>query len=270
MDSRRGEALGLLAEFAGTFWLVLIGAGAIMKTTGAGAPDRMVVALCFGFAVAMAVIGLGRVSGAHINPAVTLALALAGQFEWRRVPQYIVAQMMGAVAAAAVLRVMLGSAASLGATVPAVGDGLALAVEAVLTTALVCVVLVVAARRRVPVHFAGIIIGGTVAAGAWFAGGVSGASMNPARSLGPALVSGELGVLWIYLVGPTIGAAVGALGWRVVVGRGLPRRSGGVALRPRLGSAERVVLVEEGLYGLAMRVQGVGPPIKARVSEIRE
>ncbi len=270
MKSGREEAVEFLAEFAGTFWLVLLGAGAIMKTTGAGAPDRMVVALSFGFAVATAVICLSRVSGAHLNPAVTLALALAGRFGRRRVLLYVVAQMAGAVAAAAVLRVTLGSVAALGATVPTVSDGVALAAEASLTAVLVSVVLVVVARPRIPVLFAGIIIGGAVAAGAWFAGGLSGASMNPARSLGPALVSGELGALWIYLVGPALGAIVGALGWRVAVGRGVLHRSGGVALRLRLGSAERVVLVEEGLDGVAMRVQRLGPAVKARVSEVRE
>ncbi|MHB8869466.1 MAG: MIP/aquaporin family protein [Thermoleophilia bacterium] len=215
----RVRAVELLAEFAGTFWLVLIGGGAIMLTPAWSAQSGVFVALSFGVAVASAVICFGRVSGAHINPVVTLALACAGRFPWDRVPSYAAVQAAGALLAATILRVILGSGVSVGATLPSVSDGSAVLLEALLTAVLVAVVLLVVARPWITRPLAAVLIGSTVALEAWWAGPLTGASMNPARSFGPAVLSGNVDPLWVYVVGPAFGAVLGVLAVRVAGGR---------------------------------------------------
>ena len=159
------------------------------------------------------VYALGHVSGAHFNPAVTAGFAVGRHFPLARVAPYWVAQVFGAVTAAAFLRASLGDV-PLGVTHPAGSDGQTLAWEVVLTFVLMFVIVAMATDTRAVGQGAAIAIGGTVALGALVGGPISGASMNPARSIGPALVSGELGDLWLYLVAPTAGAIAAALAYR--------------------------------------------------------
>jgi aquaporin Z len=213
LDNSR-ETRRLFAELWGTFLLVLVAVGAdIASVLSAGALSRPLAAAAPGAMVMVAIYFMGAVSGAHINPAVTLAFALRGNFPWRRVPGYLGAQLAGAVLAAALLRALFGTVADLGATMPRAGvtEVQALALEVVLTAGLVNTILGTASGARNIGTNAGIAVGGYVALAGLWASTFTGASMNPARSLGPALASGNLHALWIYLIAPPIGAALGAL-----------------------------------------------------------
>jgi MIP family channel proteins len=159
---------------------------------------------------------VGHVSGAHLNPAVSLAFAVTRHFPWTRLVAYWAAQLAGALLAAALLRASLGSDAHLGATLPSGSQGQSFVWELVLTFFLMFVIMAVATDTRAVGEAAAIAIGGTVGLDAMFGGPVSGASMNPARSLGPAFVSGDLHALWLYVVAPAVGATVGALAYQVV------------------------------------------------------
>ena len=195
----------LVAEAIGTFALVFAGCGAIaVGTIGAAG-----VAAAFGLAIMTMIYALGHVSGAHFNPAVTAAFAVGRHFPPGRVAPYWGAQVAGAVAGAALLRATLGDV-PLGVTQPAGSDTQALVWEAVMTFFLMLVIVAVATDTRAVGQAAAIAIGGTVALDALVGGPISGASMNPARSLGPAVVSGDLADLWIYLVAPPLGA-IGAI-----------------------------------------------------------
>jgi aquaporin NIP len=214
-----------VAEFVGTFALVLFGCGAI-----ADGLDPTAVALSFGLAVAVMIYAVGHVSGAHFNPAVSVAFALGRHFPWPRVVTYAVAQVAGAIAAAVVLRISFGQSVAIGVTTPAGGDLQAVAWEAILTFFLVLVITAVATDTRAVGEAAALAIGGTVALGALVGGPISGASMNPARSIGPALVAGDVSHLAVYLVGPLVGASAGALLYRYLRGGGIEKpapRGGG-------------------------------------------
>ena len=206
----------LAAEALGTFALVFFGAGAIMVAAKYGSFGQLGIALAFGLAVAAMVYALGHISGAHINPAVSLAFALSRHFPWRHVGAYWIAQCCGAIAAALLLRASLGDVADVGATTPSGSDGQSFLWELVLTFFLMLVIMAVATDIRAVGEAAAIAIGGTVALGALVGGPVSGASMNPARSLGPALAAGELDALWIYLLAPLVGAALGAVAYQLL------------------------------------------------------
>ncbi len=208
-----------LAEVIGTFALVLFGCGAI----AVGSLESGGVALVFGLVVAVMIYALGHVSGAHFNPAVSIGFAVGRHFPWPRVATYALAQSLGAVAGALVLRLTLGDV-TLGVTRPAGPDVQALAWEAVLGFTLMLVITSVATDTRAVGEAAALAVGGTVALGALVGGPISGASMNPARSLGPALVEGDLTGLWIYLAAPVVGAALGALVYRYL--RGEPAAPG--------------------------------------------
>jgi MIP family channel proteins len=208
-----------VAEFVGTFILVL----SIAATAVAAALDMPVagpayssvaVPLAGGFALMVVVAGLGHISGAHLNPAVTLALAARGRFPWRNVPAYLIAQMAGALTAALTVWAIDGdrarTTAKLAATSPAagVGAGRVLLVEAVVTFVLVLVVIAVATDDRVPRSGAAAAIGFALIVAIFISGPVSGAGVNPARALGPMLVAGQLTDWWAYLVGPLLGGLV--------------------------------------------------------------
>ena len=208
----------LAAEAIGTFALVFAGAGAIMVDAKTNALGHVGVAITFGLVIMAMVYAIGHVSGAHFNPAVSFAFALTRHFSWARVGGYWVAQATGAIAAAAVLRGSLGNVADVGATLPSGSSGQALLWEIVLTFFLMFVIMSVATDTRAVGEAAAIAVGGTVGLDAMFGGPVTGASMNPARSLGPALVSGHLTSLWIYLVAPLAGAALGGFAYQVVRG----------------------------------------------------
>jgi MIP family channel proteins len=208
-----------LAELIGTFGLVFAGTGAItIDAYTGGTVGHVGIALTFGLIVMAMIYAVGHISGAHINPAVTLAFAVARHFPLRHVPAYLVAQICGGVLASLALRGMFGTSGALGTTLPFGSDGQSFALEIVLTGFLMFVIMAVATDVRAVGQAAAIAIGGTVGLEALFAGPISGASMNPARSLAPALVSGTWDSQWLYLVGPVVGAVVGALLYRVVRG----------------------------------------------------
>lgn len=199
----------LVAEFLGTFCLVFAGTGAIIINHATdGTITHAGIALTFGLVVLAMIYTFGDVSGAHLNPAVTTAFALARRFPWPMVPSYLSAQVAGALCASAVLRLLFPENATLGATLPTGGAFQSFVMEIILTFMLMVVILSVSTGAKEKGITAGIAIGAVIALEAMFAGPVSGASMNPARSLAPSLVSGQLDHLWIYLVAPVIGAAL--------------------------------------------------------------
>ncbi len=198
------------AEGVGTFALVTGGCGAIVVDHATGALGHGGVAASFGLVIMVMIAAAGHLSGAHFNPAVTIAFAVTRHFPWRDVPSYLTGQLAGAVAAAGVLRGLFGLEAGLGATVPAGSPLQALGVEVLLTAVLMFVIVSVATDTRAVGQLAAIAIGGTVALDALWGGPVTGASMNPARSFGPALVAGVWPAHWIYWLGPLVGAVLGA------------------------------------------------------------
>lgn len=210
------HARHLLAEAIGTFALVFAGAGAIVVDARTHALGHVGVAIVFGLVIMTMIYALGHVSGAHFNPAVTLAFAVTRHFPWTRVPTYWAAQAAGALAAAALLRGSLGREGALGATLPAGSQGQAFLWELVLSFFLMLVIMAVATDTRAVGEAAAIAIGGVVGLDAMFGGPVTGASMNPARSLGPALVGGHLHALWLYLVAPPVGAVLAAVAYRLL------------------------------------------------------
>ena len=202
----------LVAEGLGTFCLVFAGTGAVVVNAVAGNPlGHGGVAAAFGLVVAIMIFAVGHLSGAHLNPAVTLAFSSARHFPAREAGPYVAAQLAGAILASLALRGLFGLAGGLGATHPSHVGGLgALILEAGLTAVLMIVILAVATDTRAVGSLAALAIGGTIALEALVMGPITGASMNPARSLAPALVGGDGADLWIYLVGPALGALVGA------------------------------------------------------------
>jgi len=206
------------AELIGTFALVFAGAGAVMVDAKTGALGHVGVAITFGLAIMVMIYAVGHVSGAHFNPAVSFTFALTRHVPWARVVLYWTAQLAGALLAAALLRASLGNLAHVGATLPAGSDAQSFVWETVLTALLMFVIMAVATDTRAVGEAAAIAIGGTVGLDAMFGGPISGASMNPARSVGPAVVSGDLHALWIYLLAPIAGAAIGAVAYQFIRG----------------------------------------------------
>lgn len=201
----------LLAELIGTFLLTLVAAGPATISAATGQKISQPAAVVAPGLLVMALIyTMGDVSGTHINPVVTLAFAIRDDFPWKRVPGYWASQFLGAILAALVLRLLFGNVGKLGATVPNPGLGPipALIMEIILTCLLVTVILGTAHDTRLVGHNAAIAVGATIALCGLFASPVSGASMNPARSLGPALISGNPHDVWIYFIGPLIGALI--------------------------------------------------------------
>ena len=200
-----------LAEAIGTFFLVLIGPGAAMVDAySGGVVGHAGVALAFAFVVLAMVYALGHISGAHINPAVTLALWSVGRFRGRDVLPYAVAQCAGAILAALALVAVLGPVGKEGATLPTVGVGGSFGVEWLLSFVLMLVVMAVATDQRVAPAFGGVAVGLTVGFCAMMGGPLTGASMNPARSLGPAVAGGSWDAHWIYWVAPVTGMLAAA------------------------------------------------------------
>lgn len=227
---RRYEWRRIFAELLGTFLLVLVAAGAVV--VDAAYPGRVPLdaqVTAPGLMVLAIIYFMGMVSGAHLNPAVTIAFSVRGDFPWQRVPGYVLAQLAGAVAAASVLRGLFGDVGHLGATLPgpATSAWEALAVEGLLTFGLVSVILGTASGPRNVGTNAAIAVGGYIAlAGLWGAP-VSGASMNPARSFGPVLIGGDWSAWWVYFAGPISGALLAvAAAW---VLRGPPAKAAALA-----------------------------------------
>jgi aquaporin NIP len=208
------------AEAFATFALVFAGCGAIvLDSERGGSLGATGIAITFGLVIMAMVYATGHLSGAHLNPAVTLAFCMSRHFPVREAAAFVPSQLIGAVAGALLLRIVWqGTPADLGATVPTVGSGSALVYELVMTAFLMFVIMAVATDVRAVGAAAAIAVGGTVAMDSLFGGDVTGASMNPARSFGPALVASEWTDFWIYVVGPVLGAVAGALAYEVARG----------------------------------------------------
>ncbi len=206
-DIRYELSQKLWSEFFGTFALVFCGTGAIViNNVAAGTVTHPGIALTFGLVVMALIYTFGDVSGAHFNPAVTLAFVAARRFEARHAAPFIAAQLVGGVAASLLLRILFPTDATLGATVPRGAALQSLILEIVLTWLLMLVILNVSTGAKEKGITAGLVIGAVIGLEAMFAGPICGASMNPARSLAPALVSGQWGALWLYILGPIAGA----------------------------------------------------------------
>ena len=206
-----------LAEAVGTFALVFAGCGSIMVAERfPGTLSHSAISVIFGLAVAVMIYAVGHISGAHFNPAVTLAFAAARHFPFEQVLAYWISQLVGAIVAMTTLIMILPPGKSYGATVPAVPFWQALSWEMILTFFLMFVIVAVATDTKAEGTMAGAAIGATVMLAAWVGGPVTGASMNPARSLAPAIFEGRLDVMWIYLVGPCIGAVLAALFYEAI------------------------------------------------------
>ena len=219
-----------LAETVGTFILVYGGtavavAAALQRPVAGPAYNSLATPVAFGLALLVVVASIGHVSGGHVNPAVTLGLAVTGQFPWRYVPAYLLAQLVGAVLGALATWATFGGPgrddAKLAATTPAsgVGSGIALLVEALVTFVLVFVVVSVATDERVHSSLAPIAVGFALTVAVLVAGPVTGGAVNPVRTLGPALVSGEFTALWVYIVGPLLGGIAAAVVYHRLLAR---------------------------------------------------
>ncbi len=238
LDSSR-EWRRLFSEGWGTFLLVVVAAGAdVVSARSGGAITLAMAVVAPGMMVMVVIYFMGTVSGAHLNPAVTLAFAARRNFPWGRVPGYILAQVAGGIAAGVFLRVMFGTIGNLGATVPGTGVSAlqALAMEVLLTAGLVNTILGTASGARNIGTNGAIAVGGYIALAGLWAAPISGASMNPVRSLAPDLVRGDFGSTWIYLVGPLAGAMI-AVGFEWIL-KGPPTTTGAIAAQGTLQEDE--------------------------------
>jgi aquaporin NIP len=229
VDGRPDLIRRATAEGIGAFALVFAGCGAIVtEAEHPGTLGTVGIAIVFGLVIMAMVYAIGHLSGAHINPAVTIAFALTRHFPRAEALTYVLSQVLGALLAAAALAVVWPSEpAALGTTLPSVDAARAVVYEATLTAFLMFVIMAVATDTRAVGAGAAIAIGGTVGLDALFGGPITGASMNPARSIGPALVSGELQDLWIYIAAPLAGAAIGAFAYQLVRGEHAAPTPGG-------------------------------------------
>jgi aquaporin Z len=207
-DDPRLEWRRLFAEGFGTFFLVLVAAGAgVVSAVVPNSVGREAAVVAPGLMVMAIILFMGAVSGAHLNPAVSIAFAARGDFPWKRVPGYVGAQIVGAVVAAGFLALTFGRVGMLGATEPAAGisDLQALLIELVLTVGLVSTILGTASKAQNVGPIAALAVGGYIALAGLWASPIGGASMNPARSFGPDLLLGNFAHLWVYVVGPIVG-----------------------------------------------------------------
>ncbi|GAC1513498.1 MAG: aquaporin [Chloroflexota bacterium] len=208
-DSALNYSRALFAELFGTFALTFVAAGgAVIASVSGGEVSHAAAVVSPALLVMGMIYSIGDISGAHLNPAVTLAFVLRRAFPWRNLPAYCIAQIVGATLAALLLRVLFGMAGDVGATSPHHGTGTAVVMELLLTWILITVILSTAQGHQLVGHNAGIAVAATIALDGLFAAPISGASMNPARSLGPALVSGRMSEVWVYVVGPVAGALI--------------------------------------------------------------
>ncbi len=230
----------MFAESWGTFLLVLVAAGGgVVRDLSKGSVSLAMIVVAPGLMVMAIIYFMGTVSGAHLNPAVTLAFAVRGNFPWRRVPGYFTAQLIGGIGATVLLRAMFGLAGSLGATVPGVGIGgaKAMVMELVLTTGLVNTILGTASGARNIGTNGALAVGAYIALAGLWAAPISGASMNPVRSIASDLVRGDFSTSWIYLVGPVLGAMVG-VGFEWIL-RGKPTTAGAQAAQGTLDEGRK-------------------------------
>jgi len=204
-----------IAELIGTFALVFCGTGAIIiNQQSGGAITHMGVAITFGLIVMSMIYSLGNISGAHLNPAVSIAFTIAKSFPVKQLPGYIISQLTGALLASFTLKFLFPSNQFLGITTPAGLEMQSFILELILTFFLMLVILNVAIGSKEQGMFAGLAIGAVIALEAMFAGPVSGASMNPARSIAPAIASGHFKHLWIYIIAPITGSVIAIPVWK--------------------------------------------------------
>lgn len=206
-----------LAEFIGTFAMIFCGTGAmtINEVTG-GDVTHVGIAITWGFIVMAMIYAFGEISGAHFNPAVTIAFAYAKKFSWKEVPKYILIQILGALSASLILYFLFPTSEFYGATIPTIDIWRAFVMELLLTFFLMVVIINVSTGSKEVGIMAGIAIGGVILLEAIFAGPVTKASMNPARSLAPAIVSGQFHGLWLYLTAPVLGAILAVISCKLV------------------------------------------------------
>ncbi|MBI2967536.1 MAG: MIP family channel protein [Bacteroidetes bacterium] len=208
------------AELIGTFTLVFCGTGAvIINDVSGGAVTQVGIAITFGLIVLAMIYAVGDISGAHINPAVTFGFAVTGRLNKKEILPYCIAQCAGAFFASLILSGLFPQSPNLGATIPAGSDMQSFVLEIILTFFLMFVILNVSSGAKEKGITAGIAIGAVVGLEAMFAGPICGASMNPARSLAPAIVSGNFNSLWVYMTAPFIGAAMAALAHYFIAGK---------------------------------------------------
>jgi aquaporin Z len=255
-DDQRLEWRRLFSELLGTFLLVLAAAGGGILV-GKGQISLGAAVVAPGLTVLAIILFMGAVSGAHLNPAVSLAFALRGDFPWLRVPGYIIVQLIGATLACLFLRAVFGNIEHLGATLPGPGyaNWQALLMEIVLTAGLVSVILGTASAAQNVGAIAALGVGSYIALAGLWAAPVSGVSMNPARSFGPALVSGDFAHYWVYVVGPLAGAIIAVVFARIL------RGAGGTAISQAAGSG----ILDPGLFERRARLaadieHGKAPP----------
>lgn len=228
------------AELISTYILVFCGCGAAMvDTTSKGAITHLGVSMAFGLVVMIMIYSVGHISGAHMNPAVTLAFATVRHFPWSQVPPYIGAQVVASICASFSLRLILGPVAKLGATLPAGSEEQSLGLELITSYILMFVVSGVATDTRAIGELAGLAVGAAVGLDAIFAGPISGASMNPARSIGPAVASNNYTSIWVYIVGPIVGCLLGALSYNLIRLPHTPDTSGSTSPSKSFKSSRR-------------------------------
>lgn len=209
-----------ISELIGTFALVFCGPGAIiMNDVSGGAVSHVGIAITFGLIVMAMIYSIGEISGAHINPAVTIAFWASGRFDKREVLPYITAQIIGALLASSILYFLFPTHETQGVTLPSDTAIQSFILEVILTFILMFVIIKVSTGSKEIGTMAGIAIGGTVGLEAMFAGPITGASMNPARSIAPALFSGHLEHLWLYIIAPIIGALLAIVVCKVIKGK---------------------------------------------------
>ena len=239
--NRELEWRRIFAEGWGTFLLVVVAAGAdVVAARSGGAVTVGMAVVAPGLMVMAIIYFMGAVSGAHLNPVVTLAFAVRRNFPWKRVPGYILGQTIGGVAAALFLRATFGTVGAVGATIPGAktGNGTALAMEVLLTAGLVNTILGTASGARNIGTDGAIAVGGYIALAGLWAAPVSGASMNPIRSFAPDLIRGDLSTTWLYIVGPVLGALVGVAFESILKGKATG--AGALAAQGELGVEEAV------------------------------
>ncbi|CAI8261347.1 MAG: Aquaporin Z 2 [Polaribacter sp. SA4-10] len=206
-----------ISEFIGTFSMIFCGTGAmtVNEITG-GEVTHVGIAITWGLIVMAMIYAFGETSGAHFNPAVTIAFAYAKKFAWKEVPKYIIAQILGAFAASLILWFLFPTSENLGATIPTVDVGRAFVMELLLTFFLMVVIINVSTGSKEIGIIAGIAVGAVVLLEAMFAGPITNASMNPARSIAPAIVSGKMQHLWMYILAPILGAILAVISCKLV------------------------------------------------------
>ncbi|CAL9094043.1 aquaporin NIP1-1-like [Musa acuminata AAA Group] len=207
----------ILAEIFGTYFLIFAGCASVTVNLSKGMITFPGICVVWGLAVMVMVYSVGHISGAHFNPAVTIAFATCGRFPWKQVPAYVFAQLLGATLASGTLRLMFGGKHEhFPGTIPAGSDVQSLVLEFIISFYLMFVISGVATDNRAIGELAGLAVGATILLNVLIAGPISGASMNPARTLGPAIVANRWEGIWVYIVGPICGTVVGAWAYNLI------------------------------------------------------